>query len=178
MEHFDAGQFLDAGRPLPGDALPGRADDVLPAAQAAADVREAADLSSLEAIIHAAAPCPVPVKEQMIEWFGPIIVEYYAATEGNGFTYLHSEDWLAHKGTVGRAVLGEVLILDEDGNACARPARRERSGSGAPPTSSTSTTPTRPRSHATPTGDHEHGRRRRLPRRGRATSTSPTARPT
>ena len=46
------------------------------------EVREAADVSSLEAIIHAAAPCPVPVKEQMIDWFGPILLEYYAATEG------------------------------------------------------------------------------------------------
>ena len=64
-----------------------------------ASPRKAADLSSLEMVIHAAAPCPVPVKEQMIEWFGPIIVEYYAATEGNGCTYCTSEDWLAHKGT-------------------------------------------------------------------------------
>jgi long-chain acyl-CoA synthetase len=82
------------------------------------DVRKAADLSSLETIVHAAAPCPVPVKEQMIEWIGPIIVEYYGATEGNGFTFCDSHEWLAHKGTVGKAVLGEVLILDEDGNEC------------------------------------------------------------
>ena len=80
------------------------------------DVRKAADVSSLEAIVHAAAPCPVPVKEQMIEWWGPIIVEYYGATEANGFTWCDSEQWLAHKGTVGKAVLGEVVILDEDGN--------------------------------------------------------------
>jgi len=80
------------------------------------EVRDAADLSSLESIIHAAAPCPVPVKEQIIEWFGPIVVEYYAATEANGFTYCTSEEWLAHKGTVGRCVLGELLILDDDGN--------------------------------------------------------------
>ena len=83
------------------------------------DVRAAADLSSLECIIHAAAPCPVPVKEQMIEWFGPIIIEYYGATEANGFTYCTSEEWLAHKGTVGKGILGELLILDDDGNAAA-----------------------------------------------------------
>ncbi|HYD09828.1 MAG TPA: AMP-binding protein [Acidimicrobiales bacterium] len=78
------------------------------------DVRKKYDVSSLESIIHAAAPCPVPVKEAIIEWFGPIVVEYYAATEANGFTYCTSEEWLAHKGTVGRCILGELLILDED----------------------------------------------------------------
>jgi long-chain acyl-CoA synthetase len=82
------------------------------------DVRAAADVSSLECIIHAAAPCPVPVKEKMIEWFGPVIVEYYAATEGHGFTFCDSEEWLAHKGTVGRALVGELLILDDDNKEC------------------------------------------------------------
>ncbi len=81
-------------------------------------VRQAADISSLEVIIHAAAPCPIAVKEQMIEWFGPILLEYYAATEGNGCTFCTSQDWMAHKGTVGRAVLGRVVILDEDGEPC------------------------------------------------------------
>jgi long-chain acyl-CoA synthetase len=81
-------------------------------------VRAAADLSSLEIIVHAAAPCPVPVKEQMIEWFGPILLEYYAATEGNGCTFITSEDWLAHRGSVGRAVLSEIHILDDDGKEC------------------------------------------------------------
>jgi long-chain acyl-CoA synthetase len=54
----------------------------------------------------------------MIEWLGPILVEYYAATEGNGCTYCSSKDWLAHKGTVGRAVLGQVVILGDDGAEC------------------------------------------------------------
>jgi long-chain acyl-CoA synthetase len=81
-------------------------------------VRAAADVSSLEAVIHAAAPCPVPVKEQMISWFGPILLEYYAATEGNGCTFITSEDWLAHKGSVGRAVLSTIRILDDDGAEC------------------------------------------------------------
>src|SRR5207248_8860654 len=57
-------------------------------------------------------------KEQIIEWFGPILLEYYAATEGNGFTFCDSEEWLAHRGTVGRAILGEVLILDDDEKPC------------------------------------------------------------
>ena len=81
-------------------------------------VRTKYDLSSLECIVHAAAPCPVPVKEAMIEWVGPIIVEYYGATEANGFTYCNSEQWLAHKGTVGKCILGELLILDDDGKDC------------------------------------------------------------
>ena len=74
------------------------------------------DLSSLEVVIHAAAPCPVPVKQAMIDWLGPIIVEYYGATEGNGFTFCDSEQWLAHPGTVGAPILGQLLILDDDGN--------------------------------------------------------------
>ena len=82
------------------------------------EVRAAAELSSLEAVVHAAAPCPVPVKEQMIAWWGPILLEYYGATEAHGFTFCTSEEWLAHKGTVGRAVLGELHILDESGDPC------------------------------------------------------------
>jgi acyl-CoA synthetase (AMP-forming)/AMP-acid ligase II len=65
--------------------------------------------------IHAAAPCPVPVKKQMIEWWGPVIHEYYAGTEGNGFVYCNSEDWLAHPGTVGKALSGTLHIVDEEG---------------------------------------------------------------
>ncbi|MEZ0073078.1 acyl-CoA synthetase [Planotetraspora sp. GP83] len=80
------------------------------------EVRERHDLSSLRCAIHAAAPCPVPVKEQMIDWWGPIIHEYYAGTEGNGFLYVSSEDWLKHKGTVGRSLLGVVHICDDEGN--------------------------------------------------------------
>lgn len=80
--------------------------------------RKRYDVSSLEVIIHAAAPCPVPVKEQMIEWLGPIIIEYYGATEANGYTFCDSKEWLAHPGTVGKPVLAELLILDDDGNPC------------------------------------------------------------
>jgi acyl-CoA synthetase (AMP-forming)/AMP-acid ligase II len=80
------------------------------------DVRAAHDVSSMQVAVHAAAPCPVPVKERMIEWWGPVIHEYYAGTEGNGFCYCNSEDWLAHRGTVGRPLTAPVFILDEDGN--------------------------------------------------------------
>ncbi|HEY2429332.1 MAG TPA: AMP-binding protein [Acidimicrobiales bacterium] len=118
MEHFDAAQYLDLVsryRVTHSQVVPTMFSRLL---KLPAEVRDAADVSSLEVIIHAAAPCPVPVKEQMITWFGPILIEYYAATEGNGFTFTDSEDWLAHRGTVGRAVLGEVLILDDDGKPC------------------------------------------------------------
>ncbi|MAE93249.1 MAG: acyl-CoA synthetase [Deltaproteobacteria bacterium] len=72
------------------------------------------DVSSLQAAIHAAAPCPVPVKEQMIEWWGPVIHEYYAGTEANGFCAINSEQWLAHKGSVGQPLNATVHILDEN----------------------------------------------------------------
>ena len=75
------------------------------------------DLSSLQCCIHGAAPCPAEVKERMIEWWGPVIHEYYAGTEGNGFVACNSAEWLAHRGTVGRSLGGPVLrILDDDGN--------------------------------------------------------------
>jgi acyl-CoA synthetase (AMP-forming)/AMP-acid ligase II len=74
------------------------------------------DVSTLRCAIHAAAPCPVEVKRRMIDWWGPIIHEYYAGTEGNGLTYASSTDWLANPGTVGKAVLGELHILDDEGN--------------------------------------------------------------
>ena len=79
-------------------------------------VRTAYDLSSHKVAIHAAAPCPVEVKEKMIEWWGPIIYEYYAGTEFNGMTIVNSEEWMEHKGTVGRPLVGELHILDDEGN--------------------------------------------------------------
>ena len=118
MEHFDPAQYLDLVsdyRVTHSQVVPTMFSRLLKLPE---EVRKASDVSSLETIIHAAAPCPVSVKEQMIDWFGPILVEYYAATEGNGLTLCDSEDWLAHKGTVGRALLGEVLILDDEGEVC------------------------------------------------------------
>ncbi len=81
------------------------------------EVRAKYDLSSMRSAVHAAAPCPVPVKEQMLEWWGPVIHEYYAGSEGNGFCYVGPHDWLTHKGTVGRAIMGEAKIVGEDGEA-------------------------------------------------------------
>jgi fatty-acyl-CoA synthase/long-chain acyl-CoA synthetase len=77
------------------------------------DVRLRYDVSSLKGAIHAAAPCPIDVKAKMIEWWGPILIEYYAGSEGNGVTVSTSLQWLTHRGTVGRAVVGKVKILDE-----------------------------------------------------------------
>jgi fatty-acyl-CoA synthase len=80
------------------------------------EVRDRCDHSSLRAVVHGAAPCPVDVKRAMIEWWGPIIWEYYSGTEGHGSTLISSEDWLEHPGSVGRARRGVLHILDEHGN--------------------------------------------------------------
>lgn len=80
------------------------------------EVRTKYDISSLKCAIHAAAPCPIPVKHAMIDWWGPILKEYYAGTEGNGFTFIGSEDWLTHPGSVGRVITGVIHICDEKGD--------------------------------------------------------------
>jgi long-chain acyl-CoA synthetase len=80
------------------------------------EVRKRYDLSSHRCAIHAAAPCPPPLKEQMIEWWGPIIWEYYAGSERNGATCISTAEWLSHRGSVGRACVGKVHILDETQN--------------------------------------------------------------
>ncbi len=115
MEHFDAAEFLrliDAHRITHTQLVPTMFVRLL---KLPAEQRLAHDLSSLRCAIHAAAPCPVPVKQQMIDWWGPIIWEYYAGTEGMGMTLVNSPDWLAHKGTVGRAVVGVLRICGDDG---------------------------------------------------------------
>ena len=73
------------------------------------------DLSSHQVAIHAAAPCPEAVKRQMLDWWGPILYEYYAGTEFNGITHATPEDWLAHPGTVGKPLVGIIHICDEAG---------------------------------------------------------------
>lgn len=78
--------------------------------------RQAYSLSSLQVAIHAAAPCPVEIKQQMIDWFGPRIAEYYASTEGAGFTAIDSANWLTHRGSVGTPRNCQIHILDDDGN--------------------------------------------------------------
>ncbi|MDX6428508.1 MAG: long-chain acyl-CoA synthetase [Streptosporangiaceae bacterium] len=77
--------------------------------------RLAFDLSSLEVVVHAAAPCPVEVKEQMIDWLGPKVLEFYAGSEGGGMTTITSPEWLAHPGSVGRPALGALHIVGDDG---------------------------------------------------------------
>jgi long-chain acyl-CoA synthetase len=116
MERFDPEQFLELVeryRITHSQLVPTMFSRMLKLPE---EIRARADVSSLEIAIHAAAPCPVQVKEAMIDWWGPIIYEYYGATEGLGFTGCTTEEWLAHKGTVGRVLLGELHILDEDGN--------------------------------------------------------------
>ncbi|RAV18230.1 acyl-CoA synthetase [Mycolicibacterium sp. GF69] len=79
-------------------------------------VRNSYDVSSLKRVIHAAAPCPVEIKKQMIDWWGPIIDEYYASSEAHGSTLISAEDWLSHPGSVGKPMTGALHICDEDGN--------------------------------------------------------------
>ena len=81
------------------------------------EVRSKYDLSSLQVVIHAAGPCPIQTKREMIKWLGPILYEYYAGTEGNGFCSITSQEWLEHTGSVGRALIGTLHILGEDGKA-------------------------------------------------------------
>jgi long-chain acyl-CoA synthetase len=85
----------------------------------AAEVRTRHDVSSLRTVLHAAAPCATEVKEQMIAWWGPILFEYYAGTEGNGMTAISSTEWMNKKGSVGRAVYGDLRICDESGEPVA-----------------------------------------------------------
>jgi long-chain acyl-CoA synthetase len=116
MEHFDAEQFLalvERHAITHTQLVPTMFVRMLKLPK---ETRQKYDMSSLKVAVHAAAPCPVPVKKQMIAWWGPIIHEYYAGTEGNGFVYCNSEQWLAHEGTVGVPVLGKVHIVDEEGN--------------------------------------------------------------
>jgi long-chain acyl-CoA synthetase len=113
MEHFDATEslrLLERHRATHSQWVPTMFVRMLKLPEAE---RARFDLSRHRCAVHAAAPCPVPVKEEMIRWWGPILFEYYGGTEGNGLTALSSTEWLAHKGSVGKPVLGEVKIVDE-----------------------------------------------------------------
>ncbi|MDE2457104.1 MAG: AMP-binding protein [Burkholderiales bacterium] len=124
MEQFDPEQYLaliEKYRITHSQLVPTMFSRMLKLPEA---VRRRYDLSSLEVAIHAAAPCPVQVKEQMIDWWGPIILEYYGATEGLGFTACDSTEWLAHRGTVGKVLFGELHVLD----AAMQPAPRGEPG--------------------------------------------------
>jgi len=118
MEHFDPEQYLaliEKYRVTHSQLVPTMFSRMLKLRE---EVRKRYDLSSLEFATHAAAPCPVGVKEQMLDWWGPIIQEYYGATEGLGFCACSSAEWLAHRGTVGKVMLGELHVLDQDMRPC------------------------------------------------------------
>lgn len=80
------------------------------------EVRDKYDISSLQLVVHGAAPMPIEVKEQLIEWLGPILLEYYATSELIGYTKITAEEWLTHKGSVGKPRQGKVYVVDKDGN--------------------------------------------------------------
>src|SRR5260370_11546608 len=114
MESFDAEEFLklvEKHKVTQSQLVPTMFVRMLKLPE---EVRTRYDISSLKGAIHAAAPCPVDVKAKMIKWWGPILIEYYAGSEGNGITVSTSQQWLSHRGTVGRALVGNVRILDED----------------------------------------------------------------
>jgi acyl-CoA synthetase (AMP-forming)/AMP-acid ligase II len=116
MEHFDpeqALQLIERHRITHAQWVPTMFVRMLKLPD---EVRTRYDVSSIKVAIHAAAPCPIPVKEQMIAWWGPVIYEYYAGTEGNGFCAITSEEWLQHRGSVGKNLLGAMHICDDEGN--------------------------------------------------------------
>lgn len=115
MERFDAEGCLDAiarHRVTHGQFVPVMFTRMLKLPQA---VRDSYDVSSLQRVLHAAAPCPVPIKQQMIDWWGPIVDEYYASSEAIGSTMITAEDWLTHPGSVGRSALSTIHIVGENG---------------------------------------------------------------
>ena len=119
LEHFDAEACLDAierYHVTHAQFVPTMFVRMLKLPEAA---RRRHDVSSLRIAIHAAAPCPVDIKARMIEWWGPILFEYYSATEAMGSTMITSEEWLAHPGSVGKPFHTTVHILDEDDQECA-----------------------------------------------------------
>ncbi len=115
MEHFDAQlalQLIERYRVTCAQWVPTHFVRLL---RLPLEIRKCHDLSSLRLAVHAAAPCPIPVKQQMIQWWGQILYEYYAGTEGNGMTAISSAEWLARPGSVGKAVYGELRICDANG---------------------------------------------------------------
>ncbi len=115
MERFDAARALsliERYRVTHGNFVPTMFVRMLKLPEAE---RAAFDLSSLELVVTAAAPISVQVKEQMIDWLGPIMTEFYAGSEGNGFCVIDSPTWLGHKGSVGQPILGQVHICSDDG---------------------------------------------------------------
>lgn len=115
MENFDAEEFLQLTQKYKVTQTQVVPTMFIRMLKLDSDVRSQYDCSTITHAVHAAAPCPIETKRKMIEWWGPVIHEYYAGTEGNGFVYCNSEQWLAHPGTVGTAIQGILHICDDEG---------------------------------------------------------------
>ena len=116
MEKFDPEQCLEAIQRYGvthGQFVPAMFVRMLKLPEA---VRNSYSIASLKRVVHAAAPCPVDIKKQMINWWGPIVDEYYSSSEGAGVTWITADDWLAHPGSVGKPLVGQAHLLDEQGN--------------------------------------------------------------
>ncbi|MFC0530009.1 acyl-CoA synthetase [Phytohabitans kaempferiae] len=116
MERFDAEQYLalvERHRVTHSQVVPTMLVRLL---RLPREVRERYDISSLRQVVHAAAPCPPAVKRAVIEWFGPIVSEYYSSTEGNCFAFITAEEWLRRPGSVGKPLIGEPHVCDELGH--------------------------------------------------------------
>ncbi len=124
MEKFDAEEFLrlvDAHRVTHAQLVPTMFVRMLKLPD---EVRARYDVSSIRAAVHAAAPCPADVKQAMIDWWGPILLEYYAGTEGNGVTVINSTEWLSHRGSVGRSFVDRSRSSARTGGAAGWRDRR------------------------------------------------------
>jgi long-chain acyl-CoA synthetase len=119
MENFDAEEFLQLTQKYKVTQTQVVPTMFIRMLKLDSNVRSQYDCSTITHAVHAAAPCPIETKRKMIEWWGPVIHEYYAGTEGNGFVYCNSEQWLAHPGTVGTAIQGIVHICDDEGKEVA-----------------------------------------------------------
>jgi fatty-acyl-CoA synthase len=115
MEHFDPLAALAAIERYRADAGQWVPTHFVRMLKLDDSARNRHDLSSLRIAIHAAAPCPVAIKRAMLDWWGPILHEYYAGSEGNGLTTISSPEWLEHPGSVGRAAYGVLHVCDDDG---------------------------------------------------------------
>lgn len=115
MERFDAVRMLEAIERYRVTHLQVVPTMLIRLLKLPEEVRRRFDISSLEFLSHSAGPCPIEVKRKIIDWFGPIVVEHYGGTEGNGLCSINSAEWLAHPGSVGRAVIGRLHIVGEDG---------------------------------------------------------------
>jgi long-chain acyl-CoA synthetase len=116
MEKFDPEQTLEAiqlYRVTHGQFVPAMFVRMLKLPES---VRDSYDLSSLKRVVHAAAPCPVDIKKQMIDWWGTIVDEYYSSSEGAGITFITADDWLKRPGSVGKPLFGVAHIVDEGGD--------------------------------------------------------------